>query len=654
LQTKKTKSNPRHPPSKKHAGVAKPPAPENEAARLEALRQYEILDTAPERAFDDIARLASQICGTPVALISLVDEKRQWYKARHGTTLEGSPREAAFCAHGIAESDVFVVHDARTDARFAANPLVTDSPGIQFYAGAQLVTPQGAAIGMLCVHDFKPRQLTPEQIEALRVLARQTVTQLELRRHVVEIERTWRQRQQAEEARRKIEARIRQMFENTNEGIFQSSVHGRWLLANPACARILGYETPEALTANTSDIAHQFYAEPERREEFKRQLAEHQRVQGFEARFLRRDGARIWISISARAILKDNGEVECYEGIVNDITARKEAEEALRRAHEELETRVAERTTELRVANAALTSEIRLHKEVRQALETAQKQLAETSRQAGKAELATEILHNVGNVISSINTSSATLLERVRASKGVNLSKAIDLLEKHAHDLPDFLASHPKGKMLMPYLSSLAAYLRNEQQDLLEELQSMERNVEHIKEVVTLQQSYAKTGGSPEPIQLGLVVDEALRLNATALKQYSIQVQRTYTTIPPALVEKHKVLQIVVNFIRNAQQALEHNAPEDRKIAIRLASPAAGRVLVSVSDNGAGIAAKNLKRIGEHGFTTRRDGHGFGLHSCINAARELGGQVTIKSDGPGNGATFTLELPCEPAETKEA
>jgi diguanylate cyclase (GGDEF)-like protein len=215
----------------------------NEARRLDELNRYEILDTAAEEAFDDLVRLASAICGTPIATISLVDAERQWFKARVGLDADQTPREHSFCAHAIREPGVFIVPDARDDPRFAANPLVTGEPNIRFYAGAPLISPMGWPLGTLCVIDRVPRELAPGQVEALRVLGRQVVAQFELRLHILELRRMQELLQHShDDMERRIAERTSELARSNRE--LQIEVDQR----AAAEARLLHEATHDALT----------------------------------------------------------------------------------------------------------------------------------------------------------------------------------------------------------------------------------------------------------------------------------------------------------------------------------------------------------------------------------------------------------------------
>jgi GAF domain-containing protein len=189
------------------------PKPKDEKQRLKVLWQYDVLDTVPEEVFDDLTDLAAHICEAPIALISLIDEDRQWFKSKIGVTISETSRDISFCAHAILNNDLLIIPDATQDERFKNNPLVTSAPKIRFYAGAPLVTPDGHALGTLCVMDNMPRTLRSEQQQALRVLARHVVTQLELRRHARELaaarEHTHKTRAELSRARAEI-ARLRQ------------------------------------------------------------------------------------------------------------------------------------------------------------------------------------------------------------------------------------------------------------------------------------------------------------------------------------------------------------------------------------------------------------------------------------------------------------
>jgi signal transduction histidine kinase len=289
-------------------------------------------------------------------------------------------------------------------------------------------------------------------------------------------------------------------------------------------------------------------------------------------------------------------------------------------------------------------------KEAEEKLEQTHKQLMEASRQAGMAEVATTVLHNVGNVLNSVNISASIVAEKVMNSKTVNLGRAAAMLQEHSSDLAEFLTHDPRGSKLPAYFDTLAECLATDHDEMLAEIASLCGNIEHIKEIVAMQQAYARVAGLRETLNATDLIEDALRLNAGAVERHHVQVIREYAAIPPLLVDKHKVLQILVNLMRNAKYALDDCGSKDKRMILRTAPVENGKVKISIIDNGAGIAPENLTRIFEHGFTTRKNGHGFALHSGALAAREMGGTLTCESGGPGQGAAFTLELPLRPPE----
>ena len=333
---------------------------------------------------------------------------------------------------------------------------------------------------------------------------------------------------------------------------------------------------------------------------------------------------------------------------LTSFTRLTRAEEELRKAHDLLEKRVEERTGELKKANADLSAEIASREKAQQELEATHRQLLEISRQAGMAEVATSVLHNVGNVLNSVNVSATVFAETLAKSKAANLAKVVGLLREHEADMGTFLMTDPKGKQVPDYLAQLAQHLATERATLLEEMDQLRKYIEHIKDIVAKQQSYAKVSGVTESIKAIELVEDALRFNAGALVRHDVKVVREYDADPTLVVDKHKVLLILVNMVRNAKYACDESGRNDKRMTVRV-SNGAGQIYIAVVDNGVGIPAENLTRIFNHGFTTRRDGHGFALHSGALAAKELGGSLCVHSDGPGQGATFTLELPLNPA-----
>jgi signal transduction histidine kinase len=284
-------------------------------------------------------------------------------------------------------------------------------------------------------------------------------------------------------------------------------------------------------------------------------------------------------------------------------------------------------------------------KEAEASVALVHKQLLQASRQAGMADVATGVLHNVGNVLNSVNVSVTLLSEKLRHSRIASLAKVTALLGEHSSHLSEFIANDARGQQLVPYLEQLAERLAGEQATLLGEVGCLAKNVEHIKSIVAMQQSYARPAGVTELVQAVDLVEDALRINGSALARHDVKILREYEPhLPNLTIDKHKVLQILVNLVSNAGYACAQSSRPEKRLTVRLASTQ-DRLKISISDNGIGIPSQNLTRIFSLGFTTRPDGHGFGLHSGALAAREIGGSLNSQSDGPDQGATFVLEVP---------
>jgi PAS domain S-box-containing protein len=294
----------------------KAPLPENEAARLELLHRYAILDTLPEQEFDDLSRLAALICGTPIALVSLVDENRQWFKSKVGIEDSETPRDIAFCAHAIQASNVMVVPDALADERFRSNPLVTGSPNVRFYAGAPLLTPEGYALGTLCVIDRVPRELSADQLEALKALSRLVVNELELRRSVGDLSKAVRER-------RLVEGELDQLFNLSSDLFCIAGFDGYFKRLNPAWEQTLGISRAELLSRPYIEFVHPDDREITLKEAQK--IADGAAAFSFENRFRCGDGTYLWLLWNATP----SSDQSLVFAAARDITLRKRAERRL-------------------------------------------------------------------------------------------------------------------------------------------------------------------------------------------------------------------------------------------------------------------------------------------------------------------------------------
>lgn len=280
-------------------------------------------------------------------------------------------------------------------------------------------------------------------------------------------------------------------------------------------------------------------------------------------------------------------------------------------------------------------------------LERVHKELVTASREAGMAEVATNVLHNVGNILNSVNISASLVAERLRQSKAAGVARLAALLVEQGDRAGQFIAEDARGQRVPEYMTALGEQLVADQRAALEELALLRENLEHIKDTVNMQQSYAKLCGVTETVEVVDLVEDSLRLNAGAFARHGVTLRREFGEVPPINVDKHKVLQILVNLVRNAKYACDDSGRPDKVITLRITPLPAG-VSITVQDNGIGIPQQNMPRLFQHGFTTRASGHGFGLHSGAVAAQELGGTLRAESEGEGRGASFTLELPLSP------
>jgi len=312
----------------------------------------------------------------------------------------------------------------------------------------------------------------------------------------------------------------------------------------------------------------------------------------------------------------------------------------LRQLAQALSAQVADRTRDLEMAN----------KQILQAQAT----LVTTARQAGMAEIANNVLHNVGNVLNSVNVSAALIGSRLRESKSAGLAKAVNLMNEHASDIGTFITLDERGKALPGYLNKLVTVLGQEKQGIADELDSLTKSIDHIKEIVATQQSYSGVSSVIEPVQVKDLLEDALRMNAGSIAHHQISIVKEFADVPLVPLDKHLMLQILINLIGNAKHALNRGTQQPHQIKLKLdiaETSDTPRLRIRIEDNGEGIAPENLTRLFAHGFTTRKNGHGFGLHSCALAMKEMKGSITAFSDGLGRGAAFVVELPMnrEPA-----
>ena len=413
------------------------------------------------------------------------------------------------------------------------------------------------------------------------------------------------ERKLAEAAMVEASGLIETLLQNTTDAIYFKDLQSRFVHFSAEMLRCFHLTRPEELKGRTD---FDFFSNEHARPAFETEqeiIRTGKPVWNLEEKETHLDGRITWVSSSKMPWRDAAGKVIGTIGISRSITRQKEAQVELENLH---------------------------------------KKLVDASREAGMAEVATNVLHNVGNVLNSVNISASLVAESAKKSRISSLARVVVLLQEHAHDLGAFITQDSRGRHVPAHLAQLSRHLQAEQEENVRELDALRRNVDHIKEIVAMQQNYATFAGIKEMVNVVDLVEDSLRINEAGLSRHDVEVIREFEDVPPLNVEKHQILQILVNLLRNAKYACDESKRADKRLTVRVAN-GEGQVRISVVDNGVGIPAENLTRIFNHGFTTRKGGHGFGLHSGALAAKEMGGSLTVHSDGPGQGAAFTLELP---------
>jgi len=371
---------------------------------------------------------------------------------------------------------------------------------------------------------------------------------------------------------------------------------------NPSLLKLLGYQEHELIGESPSVIFGEEFSQGAIIENLLLQGS----VSGVESSFLAHEGQKITISVSGSMMQDLQGQFQGLVCVAQDITERKRMEDEKLQLHE---------------------------------------QLLETSRQLGMAEVATGVLHNVGNVLNSINVSIGVMTDLLKNSMVGDVGRISQLLGKHSEDLGAYLSQNPKGKQVPGYLEKLSGQLMEEKRVALLELDRLRENAGHAQQCVAAQKYLAKPSGLTEPFSVAEVVDEALAVNRDVLEEAKIAVTQEFQEVPQLIVDKHQLLQILVDIIRNACQAMESVVQRHLVVRVKLIIGPPDSICLEVQDTGSGIPSDDLTKIFGQGYSTKYGGRGLSLHHGALMAKNMGGALRAKSEGAGQGATFSLDLP---------
>jgi sensor histidine kinase regulating citrate/malate metabolism len=349
-------------------------------------------------------------------------------------------------------------------------------------------------------------------------------------------------------------------------------------------------------------------------------------------------------------IMDDGSTVRGALVSFHDVTELDRAHSSLQEANSELELsrfKILEKNQELETTNTSLHVEMSERKKAQAEREELHQQLVQASRRAGMADVASSVLHNVGNVLNSINVSTDTLLKTLKKPMVGDVCRIASMFHENQHNLQAFLTEDPKGKQIPSYLGIVAESLSGSHQTIQSEIDSLVKKVDHIKQVIMSQQDIAHAGSIREATTVEDLMEQGLLMGMPEPEKYGIRVVREYAHVPAIMTDRHHVLQILVNVITNAKNAMVEYPANSHCLTVRILLPTdrTGSVRLEVTDTGGGIKAENLSRLFAQGFTTRKAGHGLGLHSASISAKNLGGALQARSEGEGRGATFMLDLP---------
>ena len=359
-----------------------------------------------------------------------------------------------------------------------------------------------------------------------------------------------------------------------------------------------------------------------------------EKVEPLEYRIIRKDGALRWVKSTIVQHFDKGGCLDSFDCLLQDITERKNAEAEMKIAKEK-----------------AQEAQAKLEK-LNLQLEITYKKLMETAHSAGMAEVAADVLHNVGNALNSINVSAATIAEKLSKSELGDLSELAELLCSHSGDIDDFLKNDPQGKHIPAYFSELSKHLTQQQEETIGQLDAIIKNVKQVKDIVKMQRSYTGIDKHQDCVSLNELIENAIEINNAGLQKQNVEVIREYDDIGDIFIDRQRCLQVLVNLIDNAARSLSMNGKDLKILKIRTVRADGSKLRIEICDNGIGIAASELNSIFDRGYTTKNTSGGFGLHSSLLAIRDMQGTITAQSGGKNEGATFIIELPLRKAEVK--